>query len=308
MLIFFLGGRMKKDRKRQIRRYDDYSLDCRICYGVFKLHGKLAVDPKRLLKLALITKEQFDYINSIPRNTQYFYPNDEKPKHYDMIIKELSNLRSMWRNEYLPLLNCIKTPKQVEDDTRLSMLCYTSDMDDFDEICSESMIAGVHRMIAYNNILRTIYLQYFSMTISKCEQLIYKLICDCGYTDDEFSFQKYLEFLKKKNINNDDLANSQEFDGMRKIYNILKHGTKDTFNKLKKAEYANGHLLNKEYNKDITPIEYINLPCDLLSDAFTLSENYLLSLCEVLTGENSLSKYKTKEYYIDRVSEIIETV
>ena len=80
------------------------------------------------------------------------------------------------------------------------MLCYTSDMDDFDEICSESMIAGVHRMIAYNNILRTIYLQYFSMTISKCEQLIYKLICDCGYTDDEFSFQKYLEFLKKKNI------------------------------------------------------------------------------------------------------------
>lgn len=104
------------------------------------------------------------------------------------------------------------------------------------------------------------------------------------------------------------MANSQEFDGMRKIYNFLKHGTKDTFNKLKKAEYANDHLLNKEYDKDITTIEYITLPCDLLNDAFTLSENYLLSLCEVLTGENSLSKYKTKEYYIDRVSEIIETV
>ena len=65
---------MKKDRKRQIRRYDDYRRDCRFYYGVFKLHGKLAVDPKRLLKLKLITKEQFDYINSIPRNTRYFYP------------------------------------------------------------------------------------------------------------------------------------------------------------------------------------------------------------------------------------------
>lgn len=112
--------------------------------------------------------------------------------------------------------------------------------------------------------------------------------------------------MKNKNLNNNDLANNQEFDGMRKIYNFLKHGTKDAFNKLKKAKYANDHLLNKEYDKDITPIEYINFPCDLLNDAFTLSENYLLSLCEVLTGENSLSKYKTKSYYIDRASEIMQ--
>lgn len=287
--------------------YDDYYGTLQY-YGVWDVAGNFYVDIERFDKTIGFYINDVEYVKSLADDDGILYPNDEKPKHYDMIIKELSNLRSMWRNEYLPLLNCIKTPKQVEDDTRLSMLCYTSDMDDFDEICSESMIAGVHRMIAYNNILRTIYLQYFSMTISKCEQLIYKLICDCGYTDDEFSFPKYLEFLKKKNINNDDLANSQEFDGMRKIYNFLKHGTKDTFNKLKKAEYANDHLLNKEYDKDITPIEYINLPCDLLSDAFTLSENYLLSLCEVLTGENSLSKYKTKEYYIDRVSEIIETV
>lgn len=287
--------------------YDDYYGTLQY-YGVWDVAGNFYVDIERFDKTIGFYINDVEYVKSLADDGGILYPNDEKPKHYDMIIKELSNLRSMWRNEYLPLLNCINTPKQVEDDTRLSMLCYTSDMDDFDEICSESMIAGVHRMIAYNNILRTIYLQYFSMTISKCEQLIYKLICDCGYTDDEFSFQKYLEFLKKKNINNDDLANSQEFDGMRKIYIFLKHGTKDTFNKLKKAEYANKHVLNKEYNKDITPIEYINLPCDLLSDAFTLSENYLLSLCEVLTGENSLSKYKTKEYYIDRVSEIIETV
>lgn len=287
--------------------YDDYYGTLQY-YGVWDVAGNFYVDIERFDKTIGFYINDVEYVKSLADDGGILYPNDEIPKHYDMIIKELSNLRSMWRNEYLPLLNCIKTPKQVEDDTRLSMLCYTSDMDDFDEICSESMIAGAHRMIAYNNILRTIYLQYFSMTISKCEQLIYKLICDCGYTDDEFSFQKYLEFLKKKNINNDDLANSQEFDGMRKIYNFLKHGTKDTFNKLKKAEYANDHLLNKEYDKDITPIEYINLPCDLLSDAFTLSENYLLSLCEVLTGENSLSKYKTKEYYIDRVSEIIETV
>lgn len=287
--------------------YDDYYGTLQY-YGVWDVAGNFYVDIERFDKTIGFYINDVEYVKSLADDGGILYPNDEKPKHYDMIIKELSNLRSMWRNEYLPLLNCINTPKQVEDDTRLSMLCYTSDMDDFDEICSESMIAGAHRMIAYNNILRTIYLQYFSMTISKCEQLIYKLICDCGYTDDEFSFQKYLEFLKKKNINNDDLANSQEFDGMRKIYNFLKHGTKDTFNKLKKAEYANKHVLNKEYNKDITPIEYINLPCDLLSDAFTLSENYLLSLCEVLTGENSLSKYKTKEYYIDRVSEIIETV
>lgn len=287
--------------------YDDYYGTLQY-YGVWDVAGNFYVDIERFDKTIGFYINDVEYVKSLADDGGILYPNDEQPKHYDMIIKELSNLRLMWRNEYLPLLNCIKTPKQVEDDTRLSMLCYTSDMDDFDEICSESMIAGVHRMIAYNNILCTIYLQYFSMTISKCEQLIYKLICDCGYTDDEFSFQKYLEFLKKKNINNDDLANSQEFDGMRKIYNFLKHGTKDTFNKLKKAEYANDHLLNKEYNKDITPIEYINLPCDLLSDAFTLSENYLLSLCEVLTGENSLSKYKTKEYYIDIVSEIIETV
>jgi hypothetical protein len=287
--------------------YDDYYGTLQY-YGVWDVAGNFYVDIERFDKTIGFYINDVEYVKSLADDDGILYPNDEKPKHYDMIIKELSNLRSMWRNEYLPLLNCIKTPKQVEDDTRLSMLCYTSDMDDFDEICSESMIAGAHRMIAYNNILRTIYLQYFSMTISKCEQLIYKLICDCGYTDDEFSFQKYLEFLKKKNINNDDLANSQEFDGMRKIYNFLKHGTKDTFNKLKKAEYANDHLLKKEYDKDITPIEYINLPCDLLSDAFILIENYLLSLCEVLTGENSLSKYKTKEYYIDRVSEIIETV
>lgn len=285
--------------------YDDY-YDTLQYYGVWNVDDNFYVDIERFHKTIGFYINDVEYVKSLADDGGILYPNAEKPKHYDMITKELSDLRSMWRNEYLPLLNRIKTPKQVEDDTRLSMLCYTSDMDDFDEICSESMIAGVHRMIAYNNILRTIYLQYFSMTISKCEQLIYKLICDCGYAADDFSFTDYFEFLKNKNINNDDLANSQEFDGMRKIYNFLKHGTKDTFNKLKKAEYANEHLLSKEYNKDITPIEYINLPFDLLDDAFTLSENYLLSLCEVLTGENSLSKYKTKEYYIDRASEIMQ--
>lgn len=285
--------------------YDDYYGTLQY-YGVWNVTGNFHVDIERFDKTAGVYINDVEYVKSLADDGGILYPNDEKPKHYDMITKELSDLRSMWTNEYLPLLDCIKTPKQVQDDTRLSMLCYTSDMDDFDEICSESMIAGARRMIAYDNILRTIYLQYFSMTISKCEQLIYKLICDCGYTDDEFSFTEYFEFLKIKNINNEDLANSQEFDGMRKIYNFLKHGTKDAFNKLKKAEYANEHLLYKEYNKDITPIEYINLPFDLLNDAFTLSESYLLSLCEVLTGENSLSKYKTKEYYIDRASEIMQ--
>lgn len=105
---------MKKDRKRQIRRYDDYSLDRRICYGVFKLHGKLAVDPKRLLKINLLSYEQYRVLSAKPRSTQYYYPQYKNYTDciFGVVEKTLDDLQQLWKTEFEPLEEQILTPEE----------------------------------------------------------------------------------------------------------------------------------------------------------------------------------------------------
>lgn len=284
---------------------DKADIDYDECYGSLQYYGILEdnyVDIERFNRKLGINKEDFAYVKSLANADGMLYANGKEPKYRNFILHELEQHRDMWLHEYYPMLKSIKTPKDVEDETRLAQLCYTCDMDDYDDICTASKIAAAQREKVYQDILRTVYLQYFCATIAHCEQLLYKLICDCGYQDNDFTWKNYKEFLIEKKIKYNKLDSAKEFDGMRKIYNFLKHGTKSTFDKVKKSKYAKKFLL-KDYNKYDLPVSYINNNDSLLNDAFEYGKAYLSSVCEKLTGENAYSKYLTIKYYVKRAQD-----
>lgn len=296
---------MKKDRKRQIRRYDDYRLDCRIYYGVFKLHGKLAVDPKRLLKLALITKEQFDYINSIPRNTKYFYPSKSSLNSwYDHLAQYYSMMSDIW-GEQKSLLQHVKTPKQVYDETYANISEYW-DEENNQKAFLASVSASKKRERSYVFFYHYFHAQFFTLLIATFEQLKLQLIMGCGYSNKDVTSDKFDDFLKKNNIDSKSINKYEEYNSLVLIYNYIKHATTKAYNKAYADKNAQ-KWLTKCKNPDLVAAVFsplmINNADELIVYTFNTACSYLQSLCYKLTGETENSQLEWKEFYLKIVND-----
>ncbi len=294
---------MKKDRKRQIRKYDNYRTDCKIYYGVFKLHGKLAVDPKRLLKLKLITKEQFDYINSIPRNTKYFYPTkNSQNSWYDHLAKYYTMMTEIW-NEQAPLLSHVKTPEQVYDETYAEMSSFWDEENNQKAFLS-SIVDSKNRERMYVVINAYFYAQFFTLLMTTFEQLKLQLIMGCGYDKKDVTFRDFNAFLKNNKIDYKSIDKDEEYKSLVLIYDYIKHATTKAYDKAYSDKNAQKWLL-KIKNPDLvfaifSPLMIKNAD-ELIEYTFNTACSYLQSLCNKLTGESEYSQLEWKEFYINLV-------
>ena len=289
---------MKKDRKRQIRRYDDYRRDCRFYYGVFKLHGKLAVDPKRLLKLKLITKEQFDYINSIPRNTRYFYPKYHffKESIFAITDNTLNSLYDLWGKEFKPLIENIVTPQQYAQMQETKRFINISHYDDLEDFTYARIMDEIYRKGPYYIALEMFNVQFFLLYFSTIENLVLKICKFAGYPNEKLYEKEKNNFLTNRNCDN--LICKKEYEGLRTLYNLIKHGSFDD-----KADYTNGLFCEffdiEKYNPniDLAILRIKSVRC-LIKKTFEYVPVYIRDMCEKLNG-NKFCYYKLdcEEHY-----------
>ena len=166
--------------------------------GISHEKGRLHIDTKGIKK----PHEQIGIKDFMPeglfnhRNTVYFVPSRVKRNDYKInIFRDLiEELKNDWLYEFKPVFTMIKTPKEVEDDSRLHDLAYTSSADDYDDIIVESRIAGFKRISQYNKIINSLYCQFIMKITTEIDRFTLYVMTELGYKGNDFDIGSFFKF------------------------------------------------------------------------------------------------------------------
>ena len=203
-------------------------------YGFHLKNGRYHIDTKRLKKLhcdGCFPQELF----TAPRNTHYFVPKHKNYADYaiNVLMEQLNKLTSDWNTEYKAVISKITTPKEVIDQTRVNEIAFTSSADDLDDINFEAFRAGIRREVKYDEVIKSIHLQYLQKMFTEFFRTILLVIKDRGYENNlDFSYKYFFQYVQGKFNAETKRANPlyslphyKWFDVLNKIDNFLKHNT-----------------------------------------------------------------------------------
>lgn len=166
---------------------------------------------------------------------------ENKIRDIDLFRNEINKLRNDWFNEYKPLLGIIKSPKDVEEDARLDLLCGTTDMDSFGDICAEAIMVGMKRMPKYTEVINSLYCQFIQKVAAEVDRITLMVLSKHKYPYKRFDFKKFEKFSMQLSKDNDieRLKNFRTYDLLHKVNNFLKHNSKDAYETLKNNYHEN---------------------------------------------------------------------
>jgi len=319
---------MKKDRKVERFDYSKYeskpawtseSLLEYEFWGFHKKKGRLNIDTKRYKKAC----QSVGITDFLPnglfkqRNSVYFLPEKIKRHDYKInIFRDLINeLKNDWVNEYKSIFEKIRTPKEVEEDSRLNSLMFTSSEDDYDEIDIEAKMDGIRRIDKYNRIINSLYCQFIMKVTTEIDRFTLYVMTETGYKGTDFNIDSFFKFsdglLKERGgIKIKDLSKYNAYNMLHKINNFLKHNSIESYRTLKKLYPANVASIERgtsqtEYKNGmfagdwlIIKVGYID---DLLDKLIIFFENY----CKVFLSEDlEESKWNYDDYFMNAYYEM----
>ena len=227
-------------------------------YGFHLKNGRYHIDTKRLKKLhcdGCFPEELF----STPRNTHYFVPKHKNYSDYAINImrEQLNRLISDWNTEYKAVINKLTTPKEVMDQVRTNEIAYTTDVDDLDDINFEALRAGIRREAKYDEVIKSIHLQYLQKIFTEFFRTILLVIKDRGYENTiDFTYKYFFQHVQSKFNAETKRANPlyrlphyKYFDVLNKIDNFLKHNTVMAYNSLANNAFEKDEKLKKFQSK-----------------------------------------------------------
>ena len=285
-----------------------------VYYGFHLKDGRYHIDTKRLIKLG-IDKSFPMGLFSKPRNTHYFIPRYRKYGDYaiNVLREQLNRLTSDWNTEYKTVIHKIMTPKEVMDNFRLHEIAYTSDVDDLDDIAFESLRAGVKRENKYNEVIKSIHLQYLQKIFAEFFRAILLVISDRGYKNDQdFKIKDLVYYVQ--NMSNAEskrtnplyqLPHFRYFDVLNKIDNFLKHNTVTAYNSLANNPFEKDERLKKfqsqfVYSKKEAGFAYENgmysgnwlkIGPSFVDETLKNLQEFAKEFCELLYEEDSDEAY-----------------
>ena len=154
--------------------------------------------------------------------------------------------------------------------------------------------------------MQLFYVQFFILYYAIVENLITKICKECGCKVNYLNNNRKNEFLEKQGI--DSIENDSEYDSLRKLYNLIKHGSKD-----KNIDYKADKLFSQFFdidkfdeNKDLAMLHVNNVE-NLISYLFDKIEPYTRDMCEKLK-KNTFQTYMLdyQEYYVAIVKKEIK--
>ena len=119
-------------------------------------------------------------------------------------------------------------------------MAYTSCSEDYDEIEFDAFMEGMRRERKYNEVIKSIHLQYLQKTFIEFFRAVLLVVKDRGYENNmDFSFKYMLQYIQKELKVAVDKANPiyslphyKYFDILNKIDNFLKHNSVMSYNSL----------------------------------------------------------------------------
>ena len=288
-------------------------------WGLHPKSGRIHIDTKRYSKACEMIgiKDFMPEGMFVNRSTPYFIP--AKQHKYDYIINVFNDFINAfqrdWELEYKPIFKMIKTPKEVYENTRLSQLAYTSNVDDLEDIEFNSHMSSIRREKKYLQVVQSLYCQFINKLAIETERIMLIAMCQLGYTDKYYDFKSFLEFSDKltkarqgKKV--DELENYDAYNMLNKINNFLKHNSISSYNKLKK-KYPN-NVASKE--KGTAKIEYENgmyagdwiiIKDGYIDDLLKELREFFTAYCKEIVKENvDDAKWNHDDYFINAFNEM----
>lgn len=307
-------------------------------YGFHRHNGKLSIDTKRLKKAfefencSIGDYFPFDDFMTAKRNTHYFIPNKSKRFDYSVnyLIDSLKVLLSDWKNEYVPMIKNIKTPEEVEQNSISRRIAFTSNMDDYDEILETATIAKGYRIVKYNELLRSILVQYIQRVYAEYLRVMFYVLKKHGYRNDEDlgGFNDVIRFVQRKFANEYGkknpifgLKNYRYFLLISLLSNFTKHNSLKSYNDL----YNNPFERNPEVKKFLKSFVYgdekhkfpnggyaanwVNLSFEKVEEIIDGLINFSYEFCELCFDESPYdSQWNYDQYFLRGIHKFINEV
>ena len=307
---------------KQLFNYENIPTNDYLYYGFHLKNGRYHIDTKRLKKLGYDTFFPSELF-STPRNTHYFIPKYKNRREWgiNILLGQLNKLSSDWNEEYKVFISSIKTPKEVAENVRLEEMSMTSCSDDLDQIQEDALIAGVHRIAKYKEIIKSIHLQYLQKIFAEYFRALLLTIKDRGYENSEdFTFEKLCGYVQNKfNIQYRranplyKLPHYKYFVLLNKIDNFLKHNTLKSYNALANdpyekdeelkvfvSEFVYGKETKRKYENGMYAGDWLKIGPEFVGDILTNLCEFSKEFCELMYGENYVeASWNSDENLID---------
>jgi hypothetical protein len=290
-------------------------------WGIHKKDGRTVIDVERYCdRVHWIGFEEFlpkgNFVNG---PLGYFVPKKAHRDDYaiNFLRDSFAGLKSDWVEEYKPVLSEIRTPKQVEESSRLESLSYTGDSEDYDDIDTEAKIEGIKRINKYIEVINSLYCQFISKIATETDRFTLSVITRLGYTQTDFDFDSFVSFSNQKAEENGlakvdmwKLPKFNSYNMLRKINNFLKHNSLESYQKLQKCcphnvrSRENG-TSTVDYQSGMFAGDWVvikdNYIDDVLDSLVIFFENY----CRSYLGEDiNESNWNYGDYFLDAFNEL----
>ena len=277
-------------------------------YGVIKKDDRVKVDTKRYKKFFEIPNAKIEN-----RHAVYYLPTKIHRLDYkcNWFRDLLSNYRRLWFGEYKEFIDSIKTPKQVENESRLSNL--STGYLDIDEINEKSIISGVKRTKEYKVIVKSLYAQFFHQLMSNIDALCLKMLTACGYKEEDYTkkqFDIFIQGLQGENaVPFRQYKNYRLYDRAFSVWNFLKHNSLRSYRILKQWFPNMVWDPDEKYQNGESALTVVKLDEKFILDCIDNLHLFFDELCEKAFKENAEdAQWDYDDFFVNTAKERIEEI
>lgn len=303
---------MKKKSKVICKNYDKLESEKKSnridYYGIIAKDDRIKIDTKRYKKFFTIPNSKIE-----KRQSVYYLPTRIHRSDYkcNWFRDLLAGYKKLWFGEYKRFIDSIKTPKQAEDDARVS---YLSDgiLDD-EEASEKALIVGLKRQINYKVIIKSLYAQFFHQLMSSIDALCLRMLTACGYKEEDYTkkqFDIFIQGLQGKNaIAFKHYKNYSLYDRAFTVWNFLKHNSLRAYKILNKWYPKMIWDPEEKYQNGESALSVVKLDEKFILDCLDNMHLFFDELCERAFGENADdAQWDYDDYFLKVVKDEIDVI
>ena len=224
-------------------------------WGLHEVDDRIEIDIERYEKACRMVPADEMVPMMLRGKKEYYVPSKRSRYDYasNYLLDCLDGLKDDWNEEYRPLFDSIRSPKEAEDGYRISTIAMFGNSDTFESIDLGSKLARIRRIWKYERVIEELHCIFIMKVCAEMDRMLLRALSMRLYENNEFSIQNFISYCNgmNKDVRVTALEGWRSFSKLHDINNFLKHNSRKSYEILKKfhpecvyegveAEYENG--------------------------------------------------------------------